>query len=559
MVLYFFAFCFAYPKREASELIEATINTNMIHRLQESKTSKSNDEMRSLKKVYLSNRFITCNDKSQAGFYLRKSSTSRKWIVFLEGGWYCYDHHTCRNRWLRQRHFMTSSQWPETKDVGGILSPNEYENPYWWNSNHVFIPYCSSDTWSGTRKASRNEMFSFMGASIVQQVVRDLVPLGLENSTELLLVGSSAGGTGVMINLDPVQELLHRVLKLNHITVRGVADSGWFLDRTPYAPKGTPTVDAIRKGMQLWQGKVPKRCRQMYLDEPWRCYFGYRLYPTLKAPLFIFQWLFDEAQMDADNVGAPVTKQQWDYIHKMGDALRQSFENVSAVFAPSCISHSILTKRDWLNLKIDEISFAESLQCWEQRPIKRRMHKKKFMKLYAEESTLGHQKSKISPKMQTYELANVTKDNVTVKYEEENSRLKQLDTNKRRKNKKRKRRRNKRRRDKNQQQNSSANSAANQPLLQTSRSERSVLRSQKHPRSRPCHDRLLERCSWPQCNRSCPRLHNPFTGEEMDFIDLLKSFGLDMENVADALGIDLPTLNNMDHGDLLNMLTQQTN
>lgn len=45
----------------------------------------------------------------------------------------------------------------------------------------------------------------------------------------------------------------------------------------------------------------------------------------------------------------------------------------------------------------------------------------------------------------------------------------------------------------------------------------------------------------------------------MDFIELLKSFGLDMENVADALGIDMLTLNNMDHAELLNLLTQQTN
>ena len=62
-----------------------------------------------------------------------------------------------------------------------------------------------------------------------------------------------------------------------------------------------------------------------------------------------------------------------------------------------------------------------------------------------------------------------------------------------------------------------------------------------------------------QCNHSCPKLHNPFTGEEMDFIELLKSFGLDMESVANALGIDMETLNNMDHGELLNLLTQQSN
>ena len=74
-----------------------------------------------------------------------------------------------------------------------------------------FVPYCTSDSWSGTR-GSLNDMFSFMGAEIVLQVVRDLVPLGLENASSLLLAGSSAGGTGVMLNLDHVHNLVHHDL-----------------------------------------------------------------------------------------------------------------------------------------------------------------------------------------------------------------------------------------------------------------------------------------------------------------------------------------------------------
>lgn len=70
--------------------------------------------------------------------------------------------------------------------------------------------------------------------------------------------------------------------------------------------------------------------------------------------------------MRADSVGAPVTPQQWNYIHDMGGALRQSLDNVTAVFAPSCIGHSVLTKKDWLRIKIDDISLAEALRCWEQ-------------------------------------------------------------------------------------------------------------------------------------------------------------------------------------------------
>lgn len=78
-----------------------------------------------LKRVFLSNRTVTCNDGSQAGFYLRKSPGSRRWVVFFEGGWHCYDHKSCRARWLKLRHLMTSAQWPETRDGKSCLArPN---------------------------------------------------------------------------------------------------------------------------------------------------------------------------------------------------------------------------------------------------------------------------------------------------------------------------------------------------------------------------------------------------------------------------------------------------
>ncbi|XP_074030873.1 palmitoleoyl-protein carboxylesterase notum isoform X2 [Leptinotarsa decemlineata] len=489
-------------------------------------------------------------------FYLRKSHSSKKWIIFLEGGWYCYDTHTCRNRWLKQRHYMTSSKWPETREVGGILSPDVKENPFWWNANHVFVPYCTSDSWSGSKPPSPKELFSFMGSFIVRQVVRDLIPLGLENSTDLLLTGSSAGGTGVMLNLDYVKELLHEDLMLTQINVRGVADSGWFLDRTPYAPTMKLAVDGIRKGMDFWRGKVPRRCREEYMSEPWRCYFGYRLYPTLKAELFVFQWLFDEAQMDVDNVGAPVTKQQWDFIHKMGNALRHSFENVSAVFAPSCISHAVLTKKEWQSVKINDVSIAEALHCWEQKTTNRRrlkrMKRLKNGKMIADQPKRLRRRKNQSDKVEVEKVFNETDGGENVK------------KNVVRVKRKRKNRKNRRKNKVKDHPLSHAELRDTEALASKhnqsgeKRTSRSVRQNQKRPKRRHCSHRHLERCSWPQCNHSCPKLHNPLTGEEMDFKELLQSFGLDMNNVAEALGIDIQTLNNMDQSELLNLLTQQS-
>ncbi|EFX74213.1 hypothetical protein DAPPUDRAFT_57291, partial [Daphnia pulex] len=445
-------------------------------------------------KILLKDKSAVCNDGSPAGYFIRKSYGSKRWIVFLEGGWYCYDKRSCESRWSRLRGFMTSNMWPDTRQVSGILSPDPEENPYWWNANHVYVPYCSSDSWSGSAPAGSASRFAFMGSVIIQEVLRDLLSQGLLNASKLMLTGSSAGGTGVMLNLDRVTDFLRT--QGSSAEVRGVTDSGWFLDNVPYAPadcqdpqRCAPT-SAVQMGHTLWNGQVPLACKAQYASQPWRCYFGHHLHRTLKTPLFIFQWLFDEAQMLADNVGPPMSKEQWDYIHAVGDDLRRTFTNVSAVFSPSCISHTVLTKRDWQSIRIGDISLPQALRCWELQPYW---------------------------------------------------------SNKRNNN------------NNNGGSGGSAGGGSNSgtgagPAKSGRRHQQQQLKAPEF-----CQHRLVDRCTWPQCNRVCPKLHNPFTGEEMDFIQLLKSFGLDMSSVANALGIDMHTLNNMDHDVLLHLLTQQTN
>lgn len=73
-----------------------------------------------------------------------------------------------------------------------------------------------------------------------------------------------------------------------------------------------------------------------------------------------------------------------------------------------------------------------------------------------------------------------------------------------------------------------------------------------------CSHYLIDTCAWPQCNFNCPKIRNPFTGEDMDFIDLLMQFGLDLSSIADALGMDMQTLQSMDHNLLMQLLAQQT-
>lgn len=330
--------------------------------------------------------------------------------------------------------------------------------------------------------------------------------------------------------------------------------------------------------------------------------------------------------MRADNVGTPVTPQQWDYIHEMGGALRQSLDNVTAVFAPACIGHSVLTKRDWQNIKIDDVSLTDSLRCWENSLAKERKlmlklvdnknpkqskknNKKKNQQndqpqLTKEEreqrrkERRRQQRLKMSPEereqkklerrerrrqerlLQKQEAKNQTpraqrspqeieinNKNVLPKIIENEPAVKQQQ-------KKRRQQANHRRRmerlearnatrlpkhhKRNQQQKLNTKSPNKRRHGEHNRHKLLKAQNQfveiKEPKK--CGLRMLERCSWPQCNHSCPTLTNPRNGEEMKFLELLTSFGLDMDAVAQALQVDMQTLYDMDHRELIKLFTE---
>lgn len=63
-----------------------------------------------LKRKYLFNSNVTCNDGSSAGYYIRRNSETRRWVIYLEGGWFCYDDISCEARWHRLRTLMSSDR-----------------------------------------------------------------------------------------------------------------------------------------------------------------------------------------------------------------------------------------------------------------------------------------------------------------------------------------------------------------------------------------------------------------------------------------------------------------
>lgn len=58
-------------------------------------------------------------------------------------------------------------------------------------SFYRFVPYCSSDIWSGRRiEPIRGSTFTFMGAIIIKQIVKELLNMGMKSANSLILAGS---------------------------------------------------------------------------------------------------------------------------------------------------------------------------------------------------------------------------------------------------------------------------------------------------------------------------------------------------------------------------------
>ena len=130
-----------------------------------------------------------------------------------------------------------------------ILSTSPDENPDFYQHNHVLIPYCSSDLWlerTNYHKAlfsnftfqfdpryEDDHQFTFRGAAIFRSVVSDLFQLyGLSGADEVVLVGSSAGGVGVMNHAEWLREELRGMAPRGGTEgkVYVVLDSAWFID-----------------------------------------------------------------------------------------------------------------------------------------------------------------------------------------------------------------------------------------------------------------------------------------------------------------------------------------
>ena len=199
-----------------------------------------------------------CNDGTAAAIFFRpfRGETNRhRWLINLRGGGGCGDGQSCAARWCGctggtvcpatpatsytnfDRDNMTSTG-PASQNGTGIFLRGDAARPnVLGDYNQVRVIYCSSDGWAGTRRgvtltavhpvtgAPVTYTAHFLGSRILDAVLATLRHDGargpaftldrsntalpdLDEAVEVVFAGDSAGGTGVVNNLDRVSATL---------------------------------------------------------------------------------------------------------------------------------------------------------------------------------------------------------------------------------------------------------------------------------------------------------------------------------------------------------------
>ena len=212
-----------------------------------------------------------CNDGSPGAYYITraavrkgKAAAQNVWLVFLQGGGWCWDTISCAGRWEYERGLMSSAGYLPTRNATGIFSPDPVLSPF-ASANKVYIPYCSSDAFVGNM--GKNESLSlswhFRGQDLIRATIDSLKSRAdnpLSKGHVVYFGGCSAGGRGALFNYEYLPQMLPKGVR-----VYGLFDSVMWVDMPSLV--GGVTFRAQTEGvlkMTNATARLGDACNEMY-------------------------------------------------------------------------------------------------------------------------------------------------------------------------------------------------------------------------------------------------------------------------------------------------------
>ena len=241
-----------------------------------------------------------CLDGSPGSYYFG-SGSSNNFLVFMNGGGWCYPsaapytpEDTDSNcLWRSHGRLGSSLRQPLTsaRPTTGMLSTDPAQSPFadWALIN---INYCDGGSFTGWRRdpvLQNGTSVYYRGRAILDAVIADAKARhGLGAASQVVLSGGSAGGTATVVNCDHVASLLPSA------STRCIADAGFFLDtpnvvgaagQSVMRERFLDVVDGMNSTGQLHPG-----CKNAGLD-PRLCFFSEHALNFTATPTFLLNSL----------------------------------------------------------------------------------------------------------------------------------------------------------------------------------------------------------------------------------------------------------------------------
>ncbi|KAK2982143.1 hypothetical protein RJ640_026481, partial [Escallonia rubra] len=279
-----------------------------------------------------------CSDGSPSAYQFDKGVGEgiNNWMVHLEGGAWCESVERCT---YRAGKHVGSSKYMTGLNFTGILNNKKKFNPDFYNWNRILVRYCDGSSFTGdVEEVDPATMLHFRGARIFRAVMEELLAKGMENASNALLTGCSAGGLATILHCDNFRNLLPSSTK-----VKCVSDAGYFIhargllyvtrvntnlvlyNRKDYAG-GSSSADFFEQVVELHvlsqltglsflifnliisvtrlQGSaknLPPWCTSIM--KPSLCFYPQYVVPQMQTPLFVVNSAYDTWQIE--NIMAP--------------------------------------------------------------------------------------------------------------------------------------------------------------------------------------------------------------------------------------------------------------
>jgi len=234
-----------------------------------------------------------CLDGSPIAYYIRQNTSSTQWVIFFQGGGWCYNLNDCYGR--AQTVLGSSTTYPPTMTSGGVFSNDPQMNPDFYTWNAVHLQYCDGASWTGNADLPVNVSgmnLYFRGRRGLDAVIQSLSAAGLSQATDLLVAGCSAGGLATYFHADYIASFFPNT------NTKAMPVSGFFLNVTNIVGDyvyGTQMTQVFT--FQNSTGGVHQGCIAANPGNEQICIFAENTFPYIQTPIFPLNSMYDTWQL----------------------------------------------------------------------------------------------------------------------------------------------------------------------------------------------------------------------------------------------------------------------